>query len=122
MEQGQHQHMSSDMQMCIENCSTCHNVCMQTATHCLEMGGKHAEASHIRLLQDCAQIRAASADFMLRGSQFHARVCGLCADVCDRCAQDCEKIDPNDTQMRTCAETCRRCAESCRQMAKASAA
>jgi len=116
----QHQsqtHMTADMQQCIENCSNCHRVCVETTAHCLQMGGKHAEASHIRLLLDCAQICQTSADFMLRGSDLHGRTCGVCAEVCDRCAQDCERLDPNDAQMQACAAECRRCAESCRQMA-----
>lgn len=109
--------MSQQMRECIENCSSCHTICIETAAHCLQMGGKHAEASHIRTLMDCADICATSANFMLRGSDFHPQVCGLCAAVCEQCAASCEQIDPNDEQMRACAEMCRRCARSCREMA-----
>ena len=105
------------MRECINNCTNCHNICMETIAHCLQMGGKHAEAAHIRLLMDCAEMCATSANFMLRGSDFHTRICGICAEVCERCAEDCERVDPNDDQMRRCAEMCRRCADSCRQMA-----
>jgi hypothetical protein len=108
--------ISSEMRECIQNCSDCHNVCMETVDHCLHLGGAHAEASHIRLLLDCAQICATSADFMLRGSDSHQQLCGLCAEICDRCAEDCERFG-DDEQMRRCAELCRRCAESCRRMA-----
>lgn len=113
--------LSNDMRECIDTCTDCHNICLETVAHCLQMGGKHAEASHIRTLLDCAEICATSANFMLRGSELHPQVCGVCADACERCAADCERIDPNDDMMRRCAEVCRRCAESCRQMAQMAA-
>ena len=37
--------LSQDMRQCIENCLKCHASCTETSTHCLQMGGKHAEAS-----------------------------------------------------------------------------
>ncbi len=104
------------MQECIQNCLDCHRICVETAAHCLQMGGKHAEASHIRLLLDCADICQTSANFMLRGSDLHVRTCAVCAEVCDLCAQSCEQFG-DDEQMRACVEVCRRCAESCRAMA-----
>jgi hypothetical protein len=109
--------MDDAMRKCIANCTECHSVCVETTVHCLGMGGAHAEAGHIGLLLDCAQICATSADFMLRGSDLHARTCGVCAEACQRCAEDCERLAGNDEQVRRCAETCRRCAESCRRMA-----
>ena len=78
--------------------------------------GPHVEAAHLRLLLDCAEICQTSADFMLRGSELHGQVCGVCADVCDRCAQSCAQFG-DDQQMQACAEECRKCAESCRKMA-----
>ena len=108
--------ISDEMRACIQDCTDCHNVCLETIDHCLQLGGPHAEASHIRLLLDCAQICAASADFMLRGSDLHGRTCGVCADVCERCAESCERFGDDD-QMRRCAALCRRCADSCRRMA-----
>ena len=36
----------ADMQECIQNCLDCHATCTETATYCLQMGGKHADASH----------------------------------------------------------------------------
>ena len=113
---GQGQQMSQEMQECIQNCLNCHSVCLQTIPYCLGMGGKHAEASHIRLMLDCEEICQTSANFMLRGSDLHGRTCGVCAEVCERCAQDCDQFG-DDPQMKLCADTCRRCAESCRRMA-----
>jgi len=116
-----HQHgtqqTSREMQDCIQACQECHSVCLTTAQHCLQMGGRHAAPQHITLLLDCAQICQTSADFMLRGSELHGRTCGVCAEVCERCAQDCERLDPNGQQMQMCAQVCRQCADSCRRMA-----
>ena len=109
-------HSTSEMQQCIQNCMDCHRICVETAAHCLQMGGEHAAARHITTLLDCAEICQTSANFMLRGSMFHGRTCAACAEICEQCAQACEQMG-GDAQMQACAEACRRCAESCRQMA-----
>ena len=108
--------VSDDMEQCINNCLGCHRICEETAAYCTQMGGKHAEATHLRLLLDCAQICITSADFMTRLSDLHPQVCGVCAQACTHCAESCEQFG-DDAQMKECAETCRRCAESCQQMA-----
>ena len=113
---------NAQMRECIENCTQCHSVCTETAQHCLQMGGKHAEAAHIRLLLDCAEICQTSTDFMLRGSAKHTITCGACAEICLACAEECERIGPEDRMMKHCADICRTCAESCRQMAHMKAA
>lgn len=112
-----HTSISSKMRECIQACNTCHNICLETITHCLEMGGKHAEAAHIRLMLDCAEICQTSANFMLRLSEFHTRTCGVCAEVCEHCAQDCERFT-DDQMMQQCAQACRSCAKSCREMSR----
>ena len=110
--------MSEEMQQCIQDCLNCSSICQETLTYCLQQGGRHAEASHIRLLVDCAEIGQTSANFLLRMSDLHSGVCGVCADVCERCATDCEQFR-DDAQMMACADACRRCAQSCRTMAGA---
>ncbi len=115
----QHTVMNTEMQECIGSCQRCQASCVMTATHCLEMGGKHASPEHIRLLQDCAQICATSADFMLRGSPIHGRTCAVCAEVCRLCAESCERMADGDAMTQQCADECRRCAESCDRMARA---
>jgi hypothetical protein len=110
--------MGQQLEQSIRECTDCHRICTETITYCLQQGGPHAEAAHIRLLLDCAEICQTSANFMLRGSDLHGRTCGVCAEVCARCAQDCERFS-DDVQMRRCAQTCRSCAESCRSMARA---
>jgi hypothetical protein len=107
-------HISAEMRDCIQECQSCQAVCLETVTHCLHAGGKHAEENHIRLLLDCAEICRTSADFMLRGSDLHPLTCGVCAEVCERCAADCDQFA--EDFVKRCAEACRRCAESCRRM------
>jgi hypothetical protein len=108
--------MQHDMTQAVQHALDCHRVCTETVQHCLTAGGAHAAPDHIRLLLDCAQICATSADFMTRDSSLHNRVCGVCADVCDACAASCRSVS-DDAMMRACIEACERCAASCRAMA-----
>ncbi|MGH9929342.1 MAG: four-helix bundle copper-binding protein [Pyrinomonadaceae bacterium] len=110
--------VSDRLQECIEQCTNCQNICVATVQYCLEQGGKHAEASHIRKLLDCAEICQTSANFMLRGSELHLSICMVCAEACVRCAESCEQMR-DDERMRACAEACRSCAETCERMATA---
>jgi hypothetical protein len=108
------QHLDRDMQNCIDDCLRCYQTCLGTAmTHCLEMGGKHVEPQHFRLMMACAEICRTSAHFMLLKSPHHKRTCADCVEICLRCADDCERMG----DMKECVEACRRCAESCRAMA-----
>lgn len=96
----------------------CHDICLQTVSHCLDKGGEHARREHITLLLDCAEICQSAANFMLRNSELHVRVCAVCAEVCERCAEDCERLAAGDEMMQQCAQTCRRCADACREMSR----
>ena len=106
-----------ELNACIDDCQWCHRTCIETARYCLEKGGSHAEAAHIRLLSDCAEICQTSANFMLRGSAFHGTTCDVCAEICERCAESCDRM-AGDAQMKACVEACRACAESCLKMAR----
>jgi len=118
MAQKQAQQMSrEEMERCIQNCLDCRRICMETIGYCLQMGGRHSEPAHIRLLIDCAEICQTSADFMIRHSELHTSSCALCAEVCEACAEDCAQF-LGDERMAACADMCRRCAESCRKMAE----
>lgn len=101
---------------CIRDCLDCARSCYEMITHCLELGGEHAEPRHIKALLDCAQMCETSAAFMARGSELHPKVCGVCAEACERCAEECERF-PDDEAMAACAAICRKAAESCRTMA-----
>ena len=105
-----------NMQECIDNCTDCHHVCLETISYCLGKGGRHAAATHIRTLQDCVDLCHTSADFMIRNSALHGRTCELCAEACERCAKARDAFG-DDAQMKKCAEMCRRCAKTCREMA-----
>src|SRR5271169_4686577 len=101
-------------QSCIDECTHCHAICTTTIQYCLEKSGRFASASHIRLLQDCAEFCSTCVDFMLRGSDLHHETCGVCAEACVRCAVSCEQLGGGkDMQLKDCAEICRRCAQSC---------
>jgi hypothetical protein len=110
------------LQECLQRCQECHVICTETAQHCLQKGGKHAGADHIRLLLDCADICQTSADFLMRGSPRHVSTCKVCAEICSACADSCERFDSQDAMMKKCVEMCRSCAESCHQMAQMKAA
>jgi hypothetical protein len=106
-----HTAMHSD---CADICSSCSTICYSTAlNHCLEMGGKHVEPEHFKLMLNCAKICETSACLELSGSSFSAQLCGICADICEACAKSCEEVG----EMEACVEACRKCAASCRQMA-----
>lgn len=106
------------MQICIQNCTDCYQMCSHLVDHCLSKGANHADSAHIKLLLDCARVCNLSADLMIRHSEFRSSVCEVCADVCTACAVSCESFEKDDAMMQACAEICRKCASSCDQMAK----
>lgn len=107
---------SPAMNECIDNCSSCHAICLETLNYCLSMGGKHAAPEHIALLSACADICATSADTMLRGASVVKATCRACSEICVECAASCESFG-DDADMKRCAEICRRCAKTCAAMA-----
>ncbi|MBB5538242.1 ferredoxin [Rhizobium giardinii] len=83
-----HHHQPPEMKTCIDNCLACYRECLSTATnHCLEMGGKHTEPLHFRLMMACAEICRTSAHFMLIGSEPHRHVCRERAEICTQCTE-----------------------------------
>lgn len=106
----------SDMRACAEKCLHCFSECSHTLAHCLEKGGGHADPKHVERMLDCARICATSAEFLLRHSGNHSKVCGTCAEICRACEADCRTFG-DDEMMAACAEACRECAESCERMA-----
>ncbi len=106
------------MKACIDSCRSCEDACSSSVPHCVDLGGRHATSAHITLLLDCARICATASDFMVRGSEHHTQVCGICADVCDACAKACEQFG-DDSIMRQVAHACRQCSKSCHEMSAA---
>jgi len=119
--QGGH-HSDDEMQKCIQLCRDCNAMCVQTISHCLKLGGRHAGVDHIRLFEDCAQMCVTAADYMLRESPFHDRICRLCSDLCKQCGKDCEQVAGDDQMIKQCIDMCRKCAGSCDRMASKVAA
>jgi hypothetical protein len=106
--------LSPEMRDCIDDCLDCHSVCLASLSrHCLEAGGKHVEAEHVRRMLACAELCRAAAAVMMIGTEIHRRVCAVCAQACDACARSCEEVG----EMDECVEACRNCAESCREKA-----
>lgn len=62
-------------------------------------GGKYADAGHITAPLDCAESCITSANFMLRGSEHHSRVCEVCAEVCEACAASCDELSDDDLML-----------------------
>ena len=110
-------HSSDEMRACASLCLDCYAACVECQAHCMAMGGTHTDPAHLGAMADCAKLCEMSANFMLRSSELHPAVCGVCADACDRCAKSCERLGGGDEMRQRCAEACRRCAESCRTMA-----
>lgn len=112
--------IGGSMLQCARNCGDCLRVCTETASHCIALGGRHADPRHLELLFDCADVCNLSVKLLARDSDFHMDLCSLCAQVCRQCARSCERIG-EDEMMRECAEVCWRCAESCDRMARMAA-
>lgn len=70
----------------------CDTVCLETISHCLTKGGDHANADHVKLLQDCAEICQTAASFMVRELVLHAETCSVCAEAWRQCAQSCRQM------------------------------
>jgi len=115
-----HEEVSPAMRSCIDECNSCRDLCTESIAHCLSLGGKHSEATHIETLIDCADLCASASRFMLRGSALHNEVCGVCGEACEACAASCGELSADDLMAR-CAEACRRCAQSCQRMGHATA-
>ena len=105
---------SDRLEQCIDECTRCYNLCLETVEHCLQLGGKYEDARHIRRLFDCAEACRTNASFMLRGSDLYPSTSILCAEACVRCGQSCEQLN-DDEYLAICAEACNRCAEICEQ-------
>lgn len=99
--------------LCMEVCRTCHEVCLSMAmVHCLELGGRHIEPEHFRLMMSCAWLCDTMADFIASQSPFAEQLARLCAEVCEACADSCEEVG----QMADCVQACRQVVQQCRHV------
>ena len=102
-----------EMQQCIQDCLTCHSVCMDTAQKGRQEGGAPAEMGHIQMMLDCAEICLTAAHFMQHNSPLYGYVCQAAAQVSNHCANECDQMGDSD-----CANACRNASSSCEQMTK----
>ncbi|WP_437811726.1 four-helix bundle copper-binding protein [Sorangium sp. So ce1078] len=109
--------LSEAFQDTASEAQSCQSICVQSIQHCLQMGGSHVEPSHMRLMQDCAEICETTGTMLLRGSPQHNQVTAACASICELCAQSCDRF-AGDAQMKACADACRHCAAACQQVAQ----
>ncbi|MBI4398080.1 MAG: four-helix bundle copper-binding protein [Candidatus Omnitrophica bacterium] len=112
-----HSPMNGEMGRCIEFCFEAHKACKETMLHCLDKGGKHAEAQHIHTLMECMEICYATASFLTIASPYFSQLCAICAEICEKCARDCARMR-EDLAMQSCASTCMQCADTCREMVR----
>jgi hypothetical protein len=101
---------------CIQACLDCHAICLDVARHCAHAGEAAEQTRLITLLLDCADCCRTTANFMLRDSPLHGRLCRLCVDLCRACERECRALAGEQERMLRCAQACRRCAESCERV------
>jgi hypothetical protein len=76
--------MDEETRRCVDECLGCQRACVTTASqHCLDVGGRHVEPRHFRLMLACAEICRTSAYLMELGTELHKRTCAVCAEVCE---------------------------------------
>ena len=96
----------------IQSCWDARNLCQETLFNtCLDMGGRHVEQRHVKLMVDCIAICQVTADCMTRRSEMFDVFSSACAKVCEATAESCERI--GGAEMIKCAEACRKCADVC---------
>jgi len=62
-------------------CLRCREVCEDTVTHALRVGGSAAEDERIGAWLDCADVCRTTATFIRRGSALAGRTAGIAADL-----------------------------------------
>jgi hypothetical protein len=102
---------------CIQACLDCHAICLDLARHCAHAGAGSGQTRVMTLLLDCADCCRATANFMLRDSPMHGRLCRLCAELCRACERECRASAGEHGRMLRCADACLRCAEACERVA-----
>lgn len=102
-----------ELQQCIQDLQSCHDVCAQTAVNCQEAGGDHAKPEHIAMLQDCAEMCQTTTHFMQHDNPLYGYVAQACAQVTTHCGEECTQMGDTD-----CANACQNAAWSLEQITK----
>jgi len=102
----------ADAYACKEECQKCSSVCKKALKHCIDMGGEHANADHLKIMKDCTEACDHTAAFLgKKGSvEEYTRndTCKKCMDACQKCADACDSMK-DDKIMQRCANECRMC-------------
>jgi hypothetical protein len=109
---------SNAMLDCIQNCTACEHLCLETLAWCQAQGGEFAKPKFLALLSLCADICGTSQRAMLGGSEAYVFLCDACSQVNQRCASACAEF-ADEPRLRACAAACANCARSCADMARA---
>ena len=107
--------MTEEHQRAITDLMNCSSTIQETLMYCLQKGGRHADARHISLLMDTAELCKAGTSVLFHSSPVSQRVVGVIAEVCQECATSCEQFG-DDPQMKACYDACLRTANSCRRI------
>ncbi|MET7846392.1 hypothetical protein ABZT45_49670, partial [Streptomyces sp. NPDC005356] len=68
--------MSKEMQDCVTACMSCHSVCEETMSSCMQMGGQ-PQMQIMRALIDCSEMTRMCADMMMRRSPMSPEMCAM---------------------------------------------
>lgn len=90
----------------------CARTCNETLSYCLEQGGEHVAAEHLKSMIDCIDVCTTTARLDERESPLHKQAMELCAEACKACEESCEQFE-GDVRMTECANVCRQCYEHC---------
>lgn len=108
--------VDEEIKRCVTDCFSASIKCRETLMYCIQMRDRHSEPDHLSLLMDCADISEATANMMLRESDFDDEMAELNAQICARCAESCESFG-DDLMMSDCARLCRKSEASSRIIA-----
>src|SRR5690606_486525 len=93
----------------------CQAVCDNMVAMVASMPDAAFRSRQLRLLRDCANICALTAQMLARSSYISKQKALLCAHICERCGQECMKYP--DPYSQHCAQVCLHCASVCRAYA-----
>jgi len=98
---------------CIEAAEYCQRTLREYARNGARAGpGLPADRALWRLMLDCAELCAATADFARTESVFLPQLAESCSHLCDECAAASERAEASPA-LEVCAEACRVCASRC---------
>jgi hypothetical protein len=101
--------LSAQTQLAVTALMQCHAACAGAASIVLLEGDREQRPQHVRLFLDAAAITLATADALLRKSQFQSQFTSLCVAICETCLQDCE----GKKDLLNCTQACRQAVRIC---------